>query len=127
MLNATWVGSHSPTPCYSHGNAVFVSMYQWAEQTDLRAFTFFLSHFQPCLSYLMNPLHYVSETTPSSCLYRTSISHRPAPSLFFSWGDFFSHFSLYFNLSLSPPSLASVELLTFCSHFFANHSLCISL
>lgn len=72
-LNARRVGSCSPTPCCSHGSTVFVSVYQWAGQADLRAFTLFLSRFQPGLSYLTNPQH---------CLF---LSPLPLPASIVHW------------------------------------------
>lgn len=123
-LNARRVGSRSPPPCCSHGSTVFVSVYHWAGQADLRAFTLCLSCFQPGLSYLTHPQHCLFfESTPSSCQYRALISHPPPPSLVFPWDgvNCFSHSFLSLFLSFTPPSL---ELLTFCSHFFfVNHSL----
>lgn len=55
-LNTRWIVSRSPTPCYFHGNAVFVCVYDWAERAELRTLAFFLSHFQPLTSLdLLNP------------------------------------------------------------------------
>lgn len=55
-LNARWVVSHAPT-CVCHSNAVFVSVWSWAERAHLRTSTFSGSPFQPCLSDCIGSFH----------------------------------------------------------------------
>lgn len=57
--HARWVVSCSPTPCYFHGNALFVSVYYWAGRPALLAFMVFLSRSQPHLFYVIRGFFFI--------------------------------------------------------------------
>lgn len=97
-----------------------VCVYHWVGRAELCAYTFFLRHFQPCLSYLTWPFEsrslFFKPLPLPAC-----ILHRSAPPLVF-WQDnfnYFSHLSLHF---CTPPSLfnwtANLFVLCFFILFF---------
>lgn len=120
-LNARWVVSRSPAPFSCHGNAVFVSVVTGrSQQGYVLSHSFSLA--PPLLRHSNFWIQIFIFLNHSLFLYKTLISHPPAPSFVCSHNHFnnFSHPSLYISISpfcLSRLSLSSVELLTFYAHF----------